>query len=257
VIPAYESRGGSDTAIFLLHGVGGGKALWAPQLDPLAAAGYRVVAWDMPGYGDSAMVEPYGFQALARALERLIEHVAPRRAILLGHSMGGMVALEAFAWFPERIAGLILSGSSPAFGKADGAWQQAFLRERLEPLDQGKTMADLAPRLVGNLIGLEPDPAGVALATRVMSAVPAATYRAALRALVGFDRRALLPSIRVPTLALAGAEDKTAPPAVMQKMAERIAGTRYACLPHAGHIANIEQPDAFNRVVLDFLQAHF
>jgi pimeloyl-ACP methyl ester carboxylesterase len=257
VIPAYESRGTSDTALFLLHGVGGAKALWAPQLEPLASAGYRVVAWDMPGYGASAMLEPYTFEALARALERLIEHIAPRRAILLGHSMGGMVALEAFAWFPGRLAGLILSGSSPAFGKADGAWQQAFLRERLAPLDQGETMADLAPRLVANLIGLEPDPAGVALATRVMSAVPGATYRAALQALIGFDRRALLPSIRVPTLALAGAEDKTAPPAVMQKMAERIAGARYACLPGAGHVANVEQPDAFNQAVLAFLQAHF
>lgn len=257
MIPAYESRGTSDTALFLLHGVGGAKALWAPQLEPLASAGYRVVAWDMPGYGASAMLEPYTFEALARALERLIEHIAPRRAILLGHSMGGMVALEAFAWFPGRLAGLILSGSSPAFGKADGAWQQAFLRERLAPLDQGETMADLAPRLVANLIGLEPDPAGVALATRVMSAVPGATYRAALQALIGFDRRALLPSIRVPTLALAGAEDKTAPPAVMQKMAERIAGARYACLPGAGHVANVEQPDAFNQAVLAFLQAHF
>jgi pimeloyl-ACP methyl ester carboxylesterase len=257
VIPAHLSRGESDRAILLLHGVGGGKGLWEPQLDPLAAAGYRVVAWDMPGYGDSAMVEPYTFETLARALGRLIDHIAPRETILLGHSMGGMVALEAFARFPERIAGLILSGSSPAFGKADGAWQQAFLRERLDPLDRGKTMADLAPGLVGNLIGLEPDPAGVALATQVMSAVPAPTYRAALMALVGFDRRALLPSIRVPTLALAGAQDRTAPPAVMQKMAERIPGARYACLPGAGHIANVERPAAFNRAVLDFLAAAF
>jgi pimeloyl-ACP methyl ester carboxylesterase len=257
VTPAHLSRGESDRAIFLLHGVGGGKALWEPQFDPLAAAGYRVVAWDMPGYGDSAMVEPYTFEALARALECLIDHIAPRQTILLGHSMGGMVALEAFAWFRAKVAGLILSGSSPAFGKADGAWQQAFLRERLEPLDQGRTMADLAPQLVRNLVGLEPDVAGVALATEVMSAVPAPTYRAALQALVGFDRRALLPSIRVPTLALAGAEDRTAPPAVMQKMAERIPGARYACLPGAGHIANVEQPDAFNRAVLDFLQSGF
>jgi pimeloyl-ACP methyl ester carboxylesterase len=203
------------------------------------------------------MVEPYTFEMLARALERLIDRIAPRQAILLGHSMGGMVALEACAWFPKKIAGLILSGSSPAFGKADGAWQQAFLRQRLEPLDQGKTLADLAPHLVRNLIGIDPDPAGVALATKVMSAVPASTYRAALTALVSFDRRALLPSIQVPTLALAGAEDQTAPPAVMQKMAQRIPGARYERLPGAGHIANVEQPEAFNRTVLDFLDTHF
>lgn len=257
MIPAHVSRGESDTAVFLLHGVGGGKALWETQLDPLAAAGYCAVAWDMPGYGDSATVAPFTFESLARALERLIDHFAPARTIILGHSMGGMVALEAFAWFPEKIAGLILSGSSPAFGRADGAWQQAFLRQRLEPLDAGKTMADLAPDLVCSLIGDAPDAAGVALATRVMSAVSAPTYRAALHALVGFDRRAALPSIRVPTLALAGEKDRTAPPSVMEKMAQRIPGAQYQCLPRAGHIANAEQPEAFNRAVLQFLAAHF
>jgi pimeloyl-ACP methyl ester carboxylesterase len=256
-IPAYVSRGRSDTAVFLLHGVGGGKAAWAYQLDPLADAGYRAVAWDMPGYGDSAMIEPFTFEGLAGALERLIDHIAPARAILLGHSMGGMVALEACAWFPEKIAGLILSGSSPAFGRADGAWQQEFLRQRLGPLDEGKIMADLAPMLMRDLIGVQPDPAGVELAMRVMSAVPSTTYRAALQALVTFDRRALLPALRIPVLALAGEADRTAPPAVMQKMAERIPGARYDCLPRAGHIANLEQPAAFNRAVLAFLKSHF
>ncbi|MBC7940209.1 MAG: alpha/beta fold hydrolase, partial [Chitinophagaceae bacterium] len=79
----------------------------------------------------------------------------------------------------------------------------------------------------------------------------------ALRAIAGFDRRAALGAIDVPTLCLAGAHDRTAPPDVMQRMAARIPGAEYTCLADAGHIANVEQPVAFNAAVVAFLQRHF
>jgi 3-oxoadipate enol-lactonase len=256
-IPAHLTRGEGEPAVFLLHGIGGGKTYWGRQLEALAAAGYRAVAWDMPGYGDSALIEPYTLAELARALERLIDRIGPQRAVLLGHSMGGMVALEAWACFPHRIAGLILSGTSPAFGKPDGAWQQEFLRQRLGPLDEGRGMADLAPRLVSGMVAPAADAATVEFAAKIMSAVPAATYRAALHALMSFDRRALLPSISVPTLVLAGEVDPNAPPAVMQRMAEKIPAALYECLPQVGHLASVERPAAFNESMVRFLQAHF
>ena len=90
-----------------------------------------------------------------------------------------------------------------------------------------------------------------------MSAVPQDTYRAALAALVRFDRRAALPNIRVPTLCLAAAHDRTAPPEVVHRMAAHIPGAEYHCLADAGHIANLEQPAAFNQAVLQFLGRHF
>jgi 3-oxoadipate enol-lactonase len=253
-IPGYLSRGNGELAVFLLHGVGGGKDYWEAQLDALAGAGYRAVAWDMPGYGDSDTVEPYTLTDLARALEGLIDHVAPKRAVLLGHSMGGMVALEAWSLFPHRIAGLILSCTSPAFGKPDGAWQQAFLHQRLGPLDEGRSMADLAPGLVRSMVAPGADYVATDFAVRVMSAVPLATYRAALQALMNFDRRALLPSISVPTLALAGEVDPNTPAAVMQKMAEKILGAIYECLPQVGHLASLERPVLFNQSILRFLK---
>jgi len=73
---------------------------------------------------------------------------------------------------------------------------------------------------------------------------------------VNFDRRALLPAITIPTLALAGEVDPNAPPTVMQKMAEKIPGAAYACLLQTGHLASLEQPEAFNEVVLRFLKMH-
>lgn len=252
-IPAYLSRGTGEPTVFPLHGVGGGKIYWERQLEVLAAAGYRAVAWDMPGYGESGMIEPYTLTDLARALEQLIDHIAPKRTVLLGHSMGGMVALEAYAAYPQKISAMILSGTSPAFGRPDGAWQQEFLNQRLAPLDAGKSMADLAPDLVRNMVAKSAEPAGVKRAVQIMSAVPSATYRKALHALMSFDRRSILPSIGVPTLALAGEVDPNAPPAVMQKMAEKIPGALYECLPNAGHLASLEQPAAFNTSVLRFL----
>jgi pimeloyl-ACP methyl ester carboxylesterase len=255
--PACVSRGSGDTAVVMLHGVGGGAAAWMPQLDAIAGAGYLAVAWDAPGYGASAPVEPYDVPNLARSLERLLDALAARRRVLMGHSMGGMVAQEAVAAFPQKIDGLVLSATSPAFGKADGAWQQAFLAQRLGPLDAGRTMAELAPSLVAAMVGPDAEPAGVKAAIEVMARVPGETYRRALHALVCFDRRDALAAIRVPTLAIAGERDANAPPAVMEKMAARIAGGEYRVLAGCGHLANLERPRPFNELVLAWLGRHF
>ena len=250
-----EGRG--STAVFLLHGVGGGKEAWPATIAALVAAGYRAIAWDMPGYGGSAMIDPYDNPGLARALETLIDASGARRNVILGHSMGGMVAQEAAVLFPHKLHGLILSCTSPAFGKPGGHWQRGFLQSRFAPLDAGRGMAGLAPDLVAAMIGRDAQAEGVALAQAVMSQVPEVTYRAALCAIVSFDRRAELGSIAVPTLCLAGEDDRNAMPSVMEKMARRIPGAQYLCLPRIGHIASLEAPAMFNAPVLDFLKRHF
>jgi pimeloyl-ACP methyl ester carboxylesterase len=250
-----EGRG--STAVFLLHGVGGGKEAWPDTVAALVGAGYRAIAWDMPGYGGSDFFEPYSNQGLGEACAELIAGAGASRNVILGHSMGGMVAQEFVALHPGRIDGLILSGTSPAFGKPGGDWQRQFLASRFAPLDAGRGMAGLAPELVAAMIGSGADAAGAEAARRVMSGVPEATYRAALSAIVSFDRRENLGNIDVPTLCIAGEEDRNAMPSVMEKMAERIPGAQYVCLPRIGHIANLEAPAAFNALVLDFLQRHF
>jgi pimeloyl-ACP methyl ester carboxylesterase len=84
--------------------------------------------------------------------------------------------------------------------------------------------------------------------------VPEATYRRALAAIAGFDRRELLADLRLPVLCLAGSEDRNAPPAVMRQMAARIAGAEYRELPGVGHLAHMEAPQAVNAALIDFLQ---
>jgi len=258
---AFDRYGQGATTVALLHGVGGGRSIWSEAISGTARrlgdAGYTVVALDLPGYGDSPLPTAMTVSGMAQAALDTLSALGLLPAVWLGHSMGGMVALELAAAAPEAVQGLVLACTSPAFGKPDGAWQSTFLKERLAPLDAGQGMEALAPRLVAGMVGRHASPQAVSLASQVMARVPEATYRAALKALVGFDRRASLAQIRVPTLALSAAEDHNAPPEVMLRMAQRIPHGAHVCLTDAGHLANVERPQEFHDAVAGFLHKHF
>jgi 3-oxoadipate enol-lactonase len=253
-LPACVERGRGTRTLVFLHGIGADHRAFDDQLERFAP-GARAIAWDMPGYGGSPALENMTFPALAAALVALLDARRVERAVVVGHSMGGMVAQELVARRADRIAALVLVATSPAFGGRDGDWQRRFLADRLRPLDEGKGPADLAPVLVRGMVGDDPDPRGVARAVEYMSAVPTATYRAALQCLVTFDRRASLHEIRCPTLALAGERDRVASPAVVERMAREIPGANYRVLPGVGHLANLEQPTLFDATLGAFLDA--
>lgn len=264
MIPTFTTLGNGET-VLMLHGIGGGHLAFAPQVETLAQAGYRAVAWDMPGYGHSAPIEPYTFKGLAQACIRLIDALVGEAGsdregsvVLLGHSMGGMVAQEVIARRPDKVSRLILCGTSAAFGKrTDGAsadaWARQFIGQRTAPLDAGKTMADMASQLVPQMVGPGSLPEGVRLAEHCMGSVPAATYRRALECLVSFDRQSDLAQIRVPTLLIGGEFDRVAAPSVMKRMAAEIPHGRYAEMPGIGHLMNLEAPEAFDDLLLGFL----
>jgi pimeloyl-ACP methyl ester carboxylesterase len=258
--PAFTDVGlPTRPAVVFLHGVGGGRQGWAHQQAHVARLGWRSLAWDMPGYGDSATVTPYDFAHLAQALWQMLDAARISQAVLVGHSMGAMIALQAWTQKPERIRAMLLAASSPAFGHTDGDFQKQFLAQRLAPLEAGKSMGDIADKLIPSMAAPGGDqsnliPARLKSAHQSMSAVPPNTYRAALHALVQFEQRAALPTITVPVLCLAAEHDRTAPPTVMALMAQKIPGARYACLAGAGHLLHCEQPDAFNAELETFLK---
>ncbi len=259
-IPVWAEAGSAaqgQPVLVFLHGIGGGKQGFAAQLAYFAARGYRALAWDMPGYGDSAQITPYDFAGLAQALLRLLDQAGVARAVLVGHSMGGMVAQQAWTLCPERIAALVIAASSPAFGNASGDFQTQFVAQRLAPLEAGQTMADVADAVIPGMVAPGYQGSGRDLAQRCMAAVPPASYRAALQALVHFEQRAALPTITVPTLCLAAEHDRTAPPDVLRRMADKIPGAQFALLPQAGHLLCFEQPEAFNAVIHAFLSQAF
>ncbi len=249
-------RGHRPTLVFL-HGIGGRAWGWQDALEHFAGQGWHALAWDMPGYGDSPAIDGLDFDHLADALEALLAHAQVPRSVLIGHSLGGMVALQAWVRHPQRVAGLVLAGSSPAFGHGSGDFQTRFLADRLAPLEAGQTLADIAARLIPAMAGPGVSPEALARAQACMASITPAGYRAALQALVQFEQRAALPTIRVPTLCLAGEHDRTAAPAVVRRMADKIPGAAYAEMPGAGHLMNFEKPEAFAAVLSSFLDAHF
>ena len=239
--------------LLMLHGIGGGAECFRPQLDAFAED-YCSVAWDMPGYGNSAPLQHLTFPSLADALARLIDEIGADQVHLIGHSIGGMIAQQFIADHPGRVRSLSLVATSAAFGSRDGDFQRRFLEDRLGPLERGATMAKLADSIVDSLTGHNPDPEMIGIARRCMADVPESSYRANMECLVTFDLRKELDKIRVPTLVVAGERDTNAPPAVMEKMASFIPDARYVCVPDAGHLINLEQPSTFNTVLRDFLQ---
>ncbi len=255
-VPTYKTAGktagSGDRAIVFLHGLGGDKDNFDAQLAALPA-GWRGLAWNMPGNGGSEPLAEMTFETLAAAVVAMLDAEGIERAVLLGHSMGGMVAQEVAARYPGRVSGLVLFATAPAFGGQDDSFKEKFLAERLAPLDAGKTPGDIAMAVVGGMFGPATSDAVRAQAARSMAAIPSDVYRASLRCIVTFNRRDALEKIACPTLVLAGETDALSPPRMMERMAAKIPGATYRCLPGLGHLANFEDPAAFNAVLVDFL----
>ena len=238
------------TPLLFLHGVGGGHHAWEHQLPYFAGLGYPSHAWDQPGYGHSPTVEPYDLEQVCAALKRLIVSLGGDPVVLIGHSMGGLIAQETYVRHPGLVRALALCFTSPAFAGGDSEFTRQFIAARIGPLDQGQSMAEIAAELIPTMGSHSK------LAERIMAGVPPETYRKAVRLLTTFDRRKELSGIAVPTLLISGENDQIAPPAVMQKMAQKIPGAEYVLLEGCGHLGPMDQPEEFNDALSSFLERH-
>jgi 3-oxoadipate enol-lactonase len=251
---AHEAAGDpAKTPLIFLHGIGGAARAWRGQVDAFSDR-YRAIAWDMPGYGGSAPLPVVSIATLADALQDFLSQLGAIKPVLVGHSIGGMIVQQWLVKHPDTAAAIVLAQTSPAFGKADGDWQKSFIDARLGPLDRGETMVSLAPTLVRELVGNDPDTNGMELARDCMAHVPEASYRASMLALLGFDQRQALKEIKVPTLVLSGSKDRNAPAPMMAKMASFIPSANYVELENVGHLVNLERPAAFNAALDQFLK---
>src|SRR5262245_6966244 len=166
------------TPLVLIHGIGADGRMFDPVVERLADSA-RIVVWNLPGYGGKALADPLTFPSLATALAADLEALGIGRAVLLGHSIGGMVVQELAATVPGRARALILSATTPAFGSRDGSFQRAFVQARLGPLDAGRTMAEMAAEAAPRLVGSAAVPEAAPELARLMSKVPETTFRAA------------------------------------------------------------------------------
>ncbi len=230
--------------VVLLHGIGG--ASWG-DLVPGA------LDWPFPGFRGTKPVFPMSFPGLAAALRAELDARGVGKAVLVGHSMGGMLAQEFVATWPDRVAKLVLYATTPAFGGRDPAFAEAFLRARLAPLEGGRSMAEAAEALLEGMFPPGSDPEALPRAAAAMSEIPVEVYRETVRCLTTFDRRADQARIAVPTLLIAGERDQAAPLKTMQRMADAIPGARLHVIPGAGHMPHLERPAEFRAALLPFL----
>ena len=239
----------------LLHGVSTRAEAWAPLLPSLAAPGRRVLAWDLPGYGGADHEALTGFEGWSEALCRMQDAAGVRRCVLVGHSLGGMIALDFAARRPERVLALALACTTPGFGAVDGRRQREYLARRLDPLAAGASMAEVAAQEIPSMMCDPADPALVARLCALMATIPPAAYAAAIRAITAFDRRSAVSALPMPVLCIAGGEDRLAPSEVLASMARRAPKGRIAALDQAAHLAPFERPEAFVALLDEFATA--
>lgn len=250
---AYDVAGAGETLV-CLHGIGGNRRNWSRQLRALSEV-CRVVAWDARGYGDS---EDYAgalaFADFAADLLRLLDHLEVERAHLCGLSMGGRIVLDFYARHPERVASLILVDTFPGFDASfSQEGRERFVRERRQPLVDGKQPADIAPAIARSLVSTSASAAVVQELIDSISMLHKESYLKTIEAMTMYQPVADLAAIKVPTQIIVGAEDKLTPPAVSRKMAAAIPGARLLEVENSGHLSNIEAPEAFNACVRAFL----
>jgi pimeloyl-ACP methyl ester carboxylesterase len=245
----FTDTGGSGTPIVLLHSNTGNSDIWQPQITAFAAAGYRVIAFDRRGWGRSTAVATSGEQpgSIAGDLAMLADHLKLEKFDLLGVAGGGFAALDYAAWHPERVRRLVIGGST---GDIKDKELADFIGriEIPEIRKQPAVYLEVAPSYRGaNLDGT-----ARWIEINAHSRQPGAPNQP----LHTPNTLAKIAAIPAPTLVIAADADLLAPPALMRIWAAHMQNHEWAVMADAGHAMAWEQPQAFNKIVLDFLGRH-
>ena len=259
-LPDHTVSGAGRTTVFLLHGIYGSKEYWRPQTERLIARGYRVVAWDAPGYGLSPLPDPFTFGVVAEAGARLIQALGTDRNVVHGHSMGGQITPRIRLKAPARVHGIVISSTIGYFANRTKEEQEEFVRTRTAPPPPGTDPVTANRLVVDSMLGPTSGGPEVDLVRHWASHTPPATVKAAVKAVQTWPEAEAIAGFRavdVPALLVAGEVDQVGHPAGMRRVAAMIAGCEFAVVPGAGHYPWAENPADFNRHFLGFLGRHF
>ena len=242
------SRPGREPAVIFIHGFCQSSAYWAPTLERVGAQGIRGYALDLPGFAGSAKENgPFTMPALADAVAVQLSAWGLGQVILVGGSMGGVVAQHLVLRHPIRVqrlllvaTGAITANETVALEKADAMAAAKWNEETVTPIVDGFFYKKPPPEKVAEY-------RKIALSASQPAAVAAAHSNALNRTL---DQ---ISAIRVPTLIVQGRHDRARTPEHGEEMRKRIAGARLEIIAEAGHTPQLEQSDAFHAVALPFL----
>lgn len=249
---AYRERGSGDPVV-LLHAFPLDHEMWRPQLEALSNS-YRVIAPDYPSFGESGDAgEALTIPKLADILADFLQEIGISEAVIGGLSMGGYVALSFAHRQPQRLRGLILADTK---AEADDDAARAN-RDKMITLAQTQGSSGVIDALLSKLLSpdtLRSEDETVKTIQRIGSRQGAPAVAAAILALRDRpDATPFLEHIVVPTLVIVGEHDAITPPASAENLVKRIANATLATIPGAGHLSNLEAPEAFNQAVRQFL----
>jgi 3-oxoadipate enol-lactonase len=245
---AVRYAGTDGPALVFVHGVGSTAAIWDRQLDAFSSA-YRTLAIELRGNGvpkpesDPRAITREGYAADVLAA---LDALRIERATIIGCSLGGVVAFELWEQARERIDAMVILGSFAAYPNA-----RAYADGICSAVRAAGTMDVFARERASRLGAMPQDRLRETL--EQMASKNVASYLAATEATWTGDYRAMLATIDIPALVCAGENDTIAPPALSREIADGIAGSQLVLIPHAGHVANADNPQAFNELLRGFL----
>jgi 3-oxoadipate enol-lactonase len=252
VIGMAEAGSGPSTPILFLHGVGSDKSVWHPQLAHFGRS-RRAIAIDYPGYGESAARDATR-DHFARAALATLDALDVDRAHICGLSLGGVVAIAMHALAPERCASLVLADTFAVHPDGQAIYDRSIAAS------EAMTMRALAEARAPMLLGASASDTVKAEVVETMGRIDPAAYRQGAQAVWLADQRDRVAAIAVPSLVVVGEEDVITPPALSRALTDLIgtatekgSAATLISIPGAGHLANLEQPTAFNQAVDRFI----
>ncbi|MFC5287043.1 alpha/beta fold hydrolase [Actinokineospora guangxiensis] len=243
---------GTGPAVLLVHGHPFDRSMWAPQLMALPAAGYRAIAPDLRGYGESPVTP--GTVPFSRHIDDLVElldHLEVGAVVLCGLSMGGQLVMDFHLRHPDRVRGLALVDTTPH------AETEESRRNRMAMADQldREGMKGYADEVIWKMVSPKNPEVG-AVVLQMMLDAPAAGAAAAQRGRA--DRPDYVESLAgatVPGLVVVGTEDEFTPVPVAREMAEAMPNTTLTIIEDTAHMPNLERPDTFNTALTEYLDS--
>jgi pimeloyl-ACP methyl ester carboxylesterase len=236
----YEDNGHGDP-VLITHGYASSTRAWDGQAKTLGKT-HRIVTWDMRGHADTDSPEDpaqYSEKATVEDMAAILDHLGIEKAVISGLSLGGYMSLAFYLAYPERVRALMLFDTGPGYNNPKGreGWNETSERRAKRFEEMG---LDAVGRGAEVRISVHRSAEGLAKAARGM--------------LAQFDDRVIksLEHVKVPTLVLVGANDEGFLNST-DYMASKIPGAKKVVIPDAGHAANLDQPEAFDAAVLEFL----
>jgi len=244
---------GNGMPLLLIHGFPLDRSLWRSQIEGLQSAA-RVVAPDLRGFGQSGDApETMTMDEYAADLKALLDALNVKQAVVCGLSMGGYIALAFLAKYPGMLKGLILANTRA--GADSEQAREARYANAQKAFDEGvPAIAEgMLPKMLTEATRANRDSL-TAYVRSMMAHQPAKGVAAAQRGMAARpDRTSMLAAINIPTLIITGSADTLIPPSESEAMAKAIPGSKLVVVPDVAHLSNVENPDAFNAAVREFI----